>query len=58
MKEKQKSVNEKDEYAVATIKQNDSANSDHTVSCKEIFENQEKKEQIDHIISAAEIIRD
>ena len=43
MKEKQKSVNEKDGYTGATIKQNDSANLDHTVSFKEIFENQEKK---------------
>lgn len=58
MKEKQKPVNEKDEYTGATIKQNDSANLDHTVSFKEIFENQEKNTQMDHTVPAAEIIRD
>ena len=44
MKEKQKSGTLKDEYTGKDIKQNDNANLDHTVSRKEIFENQRRKQ--------------
>lgn len=44
MKEKQQSGNLKDEYTGKDIKQNDKANLDHTVSRKEIYENQRRKQ--------------
>lgn len=44
MKEKQKAGTLKDEYTGKDIKQNDNANLDHTVSRKEIFENQRRKQ--------------
>lgn len=44
MKEKQQAGELKDEYTGKTIKQNESANLDHTVSRKEIYENQRRKQ--------------
>lgn len=44
MKEKQQSGTLKDEYTGKDIKQNDTANLDHTVSRKEIYENQRRKQ--------------
>lgn len=44
MKEKQQSGKLKDEYTGEDLKQNDKANLDHTVSRKEIFENQRRKQ--------------
>lgn len=44
MKDKQKAGTLKDEYTKNNIKQNENANLDHTVSRKEIFENQRRKQ--------------
>lgn len=44
MKEKQMAGELKDEYTGKTIKKNESANLDHTVSRKEIYENQRRKQ--------------
>ncbi len=44
MKDKQQAGALKDEYTGKNISQNDSANLDHTVSRKEIFENQRRKQ--------------
>lgn len=44
MKEKQKAGNLKDEYTGKDLKQNDSANLDHVVSRKEIFEDSRRRQ--------------
>ncbi len=44
MKEKQQAGKLKDEYTGKDIKQNENANLDHTVSRKEIYENQRRKQ--------------
>lgn len=44
MKEQQQAGTLKDEYTGKTIKQGDKANLDHTVSRKELFENQRRKQ--------------